>query len=271
MLTTEDVGSFSSFQVRMLRPWFYERTFVSRSRSKFSLLIIAVGLSLLIASGCSASLTGTTLNVSTGPDSTSTGSGQPTGGSAGTIPSSIVNTGEFAENIYDAVKARNWTLANEKLASLKTAAQQSRLQASKEKAAEARLDPAISALEKAIASKNRSKAMQRSNEITSIAADLATPFHPVVPTDVSRLDYYGRELEVWVAENNIAKLRSTVQELRKTWDRLRPAVESHGGQAVAAQFDSLVARAVAAQTPGEFEKVATPILDEVDKLEKVFH
>ncbi len=178
--------------------------------------------------------------------------------------------GEFAENIYDAAKAKNWNLAQEKLKALNDAVSQTRMQSSAQVQGAPNLDPALAALSKAIVSKNRQAAMHRSNEITSIAADLAEPFHPAVPADINRLDFYGRELEVWSAENNTGKLHSTVQDIRKTWDRVRPAVESHGGQTLAAKFDSLVVRAEAAKASAQFTNLATPILDEVDHLENVF-
>ncbi len=188
----------------------------------------------------------------------------------GTVPTSVTNTGEFAENIYDAAQTRNWNLAAEKLKALDETVAQARTQASVQVKAEPELEPALAALTKAIASKNKQEAMHRSNQITSIAANLAEPFHPAVPADINRLDFYGRELEVWSAASNKGKLQSTVRDMRQAWSRVRPSVESHGGQTVAAKFDALVSRAELAKTTGAFKSVAKPILDEVDNLEKVF-
>jgi hypothetical protein len=48
-------------------------------------------------------------------------------------------------------------------------------------------------------SRNRTVALQKANEITLIAANLSATYNPTVPTDVARLDYYGRALEFLVS------------------------------------------------------------------------
>ncbi len=227
-------------------------------------LLVTAGMAILVVS-CSPSHSPTEKTDSAPVTRTTPTPAEP----KASVPASVTNMGEFAENIYDAAKAKNWNVAQEKLKALNDAIAQARTQSSVQVQA-ASLDPALAALSKAIGSKNRQAAMHRSNYITSIAADLADPFHPAVPADINRLDFYGRELQVWSAENNTGKLHSTVQDVRKTWDRVRPAVESHGGQSVAAKFDGLVVRAEKAKTSAQFRNVATPILDEVDHLEKVF-
>lgn len=94
--------------------------------------------------------------------------------------------------------------------------------------------------------------------------------HPAEPSAVPLLDYYGRELEIWSARGNKAKLSSTVGELKRTWEGLRPKAVANGGGAVAAKTDSLVTLIVAAKTPAEHARLAKPFLDVVDELEKVF-
>ncbi len=230
------------------------------------LLLVTAGMAMLVVVNCSPSHSPTE-KADVAPVTSAT---PPPAEPKSSVPASVTNMGEFAENIYDAAKAKNWNLAQEKLKALNDAVSQTRMQSSAQVQGAPNLDPALAALSKAIVSKNRQAAMHRSNEITSIAADLAEPFHPAVPADINRLDFYGRELEVWSAENNTGKLHSTVQDIRNTWDRVRPAVESHGGQTVAAKFDGLVARGEAAKTSAQFRSIATPILDEVDHLEKVF-
>jgi hypothetical protein len=57
--------------------------------------------------------------------------------------------------------------------------------------------------------------------------------------------------------------------MRQTWDDLRPAIESHSA-AEAKTFDGLVARVESAKTPAQYAREATPVLNEVDTLEKIF-
>ncbi len=112
--------------------------------------------------------------------------------------------------------------------------------------------------------------MQEANQIMLIAANLTEPFHPKTPVDVTRLDFYGRELEIWSAAKDEAKLKTTADALQEIWKKVRPAVVGHNGKAVAKTFDGLVDKLTRAKSPEDFKAIATPILDEVDNLEKVF-
>lgn len=112
--------------------------------------------------------------------------------------------------------------------------------------------------------------MREANHLTELGAQLASGYQSQVPTGVVLLDYYGRELEIWSEAGDLAKLRSTSADIRRTWNALRPQVAARGGTAEASAFDALVSRVGAAATPPAFAAVATPILDAVDGLEKVF-
>jgi len=88
--------------------------------------------------------------------------------------------------------------------------------------------------------------------------------------EVTLLDYYGRELNLWAAEGNTARLNEARSKLRETWDAVRPEVAAKGGATEAAQFDALVAKLARATLPKDFTAAAGPILDSVDALENVF-
>ena len=112
------------------------------------------------------------------------------------------------------------------------------------------------------------------NQVTLIAADLVEPFNPQVPAAVTRLDFYGRELEIGVAAKDsagrLAGLKVTGDLLRQTWDKIQPAVKAKGGEAEAKKFSGLMTKLGAAKSVEDYGKLVTPILDEVDNLEKVF-
>ena len=179
----------------------------------------------------------------------------------------IAEVGEVGENIYDLAKDKEWTAVAKKLTSLKKEVESLKSQA---KEAKVQLSKSIAALEKAVGAKDQQITMQEANQITLIAANLTEPFHPQVPVDIARLDYYGRELEIWSAVNNETKLKETADALKKTWDKVRPSVMEHGGDAEAKSFDGLMLQLNAAKSPEQYKSVAAPILDEVDNLEKVF-
>jgi hypothetical protein len=186
------------------------------------------------------------------------------------LPGSLSNAGEYGENIYDYAKAADWKNAVGKLAALRDAAKNVRAEVKNQSAAVDRLDTNVAALGRAVAAKDRQAAMREANQVTLDVADMTAAYKLSVPVEVTKLDYYGRELEVWAQAKDANKLQATTGELRRTWDALRPSVQSHS-PTEAKKFEALVARVEAAKTPVDYERVAKPVLDEVDNLEKVFH
>ncbi|PSM50366.1 hypothetical protein C7Y66_04235 [Chroococcidiopsis sp. CCALA 051] len=187
------------------------------------------------------------------------------------VPVALSQVGESGESIYDMAKINNWTKATANLNSLQSAAKQLDAQIEgKSKAELARLNSSIVALSQAVNAKDRQSAMRDANQVTLIAAKMTVPFEPRVPVEVTLLDYYGRELDIWTAQGNTAKLRTTTGEMRRTWNALRPSILARGGSAQVKKFDTLITRVEAAKLTSEYGRLATPILDEVDNLEKVF-
>lgn len=187
------------------------------------------------------------------------------------VPTSVSQVGEYGENIYEAAKANNWTQVTAKLTSLKDAAKKIDTESKiSENPNEDQLDAAITALNKAVSARNKLATMRAANQTTLLAANLSAPFNPPVPVQVTLLDYYGRQLEIAAAANNMNQLKETAKDMSRTWNALRPAIESHGGSAQAQQFDNLVTRVEAAKSSNEYGSLATPVLNQVDNLEKVF-
>jgi len=112
--------------------------------------------------------------------------------------------------------------------------------------------------------------MREANQVTLDVANMTTAYKLSVPVEVTKLYYYGRELEVWAQAQDANKLQATAREMRQTWDSLRPTIEAHS-IAEARKFDALVARVESAKTDADYAHVATLVLDEVDNLEKLFN
>jgi len=186
------------------------------------------------------------------------------------VPEALIDAGEFGENVYDLVKAKDWAKATEKFKALKGAATRIAGDLKDGHAEKKRLDEIIAALGKALAAMDKLAAMRAANQVTLVAADLSEPFSPQVPAAVTRLDFNGRELEIGTAAKDQKQLKAAADGLRKNWDKVRAAVKSRGGEAEAKRFDALVTRVEAATSVEDYGKLATPILDEVDNLEKVF-
>jgi hypothetical protein len=232
-----------------------------------AVMIVVVGLS-----SCSTPSTQDTSVNANAPQTTAgnkEGVKTPPKNTGGTPPKTLADAGEYGENVYDMAKANNWAKAMAKLNLLKESA--AKLKSEVPGGGELdQLASTVTALDQAVTSKNRQAAMREANQITLIVANLNAPYKLAVPIEVTKLDYYGRELEIWSAEKDIKKLQATAVEMRRTWDAVRPAIESHKGAAEAKKFGDLVAKVEQAKTPDEYARLATPVLDEVDNLEKVF-
>lgn len=186
------------------------------------------------------------------------------------MPASLTQMGEYGENIYDAAKGKNWKEADTKLAALNQAIQESQPELSKNENERSRLQSTLTALEGAVRKQDSWGAMREANQVTLVAADLTASYHPQVPADVARLDYDGRELEIWSSAKDLAKQRTTAQEMRQNWDRLKPEVEAHNGATESQKFEDLIAQVDHASSVAQYQALAGPVLGEVDNLEKVF-
>jgi hypothetical protein len=190
------------------------------------------------------------------------------------VPESVANTGELAENIYDAAHDGKWDVVTGKLAELKSTAAKLKSDVGSPSADQqgnlTKIESQIAAVEKAVGGKQKHEVMMTSNQVTLTAAEISTPFHPKVPADVIRLDYLGRELEIWAAADNGDKLKATAEQLAATWKAVKPDIVAHGGKAESKVFGKLVKSVSAAKSTAEYGALAKPILDEVDKLEAVY-
>lgn len=185
------------------------------------------------------------------------------------VPTSLANAGEYGENIYDYAKANDWKNAGLKLAALRDAMKNARGEVKNQSVSLDRLDATVAALDRNVTGKDRQATMREANQVTLDIANITAAYKLSVPVEVTRLDYYGRELEVWAQAEDVSKLQATAREMRQTWDALRATVEAHNATA-AKTFDALVARVESAKTPADYARVATPVLNEVDNLEKLF-
>lgn len=249
----------------------------TETRSGFKMrvaaLAVAAGLLAATAAGCGAAAQGGQGNGQPGASGTQTGAPATpapakTDTSATTVPKPLAAAGEYAENVYDAAKAGDWKTADAKLAALKDSTAQLDVASGAGDLGTLRAD--VAALEDAVGAREQQAALLTSNKATFDAANLSAAFDNPVPVAVTKLDYYGRQVEVQAAAGDTAALTQTAAEVQRTWDGVRSQVVQNGGIAEAKEFDGLVAQLQQANTPNQYGKLATPILDQVDYLEKVF-
>ncbi len=185
------------------------------------------------------------------------------------IPKALVDAGEYGENLYDAAKANDWASARKRLRALQGVVKQVSVEAGTPGTAEDRLQRSLAALNRAVARRQRRATMEQANQITLNVTDMTTGYASKVPVQVTRLDFYGRELEIWSDPWEPSRLKTAAEGMRREWDVVRPSVQERS-QAEAKKFGTLVTRVERAKTSTEYLRLAEPVLDEVDNLEKVF-
>jgi hypothetical protein len=186
------------------------------------------------------------------------------------VPAALADAGEHAENLYDAAGARAWRTAGRRLKALEADVARLHAESNSAPAGETdRLQREVAALESAVARRQRQATMVEANQATLIAANMTAPYAPRVPVQVTRLDFYGRELEIWAETGAAAPLDSATRGVRHEWDAVHPAVSARG-PAVARKFDALVTRLERAKSAAEYRRLAQLELAQVDDLERVF-
>ena len=186
-------------------------------------------------------------------------------------PKALFNVSEDSEDLYDQAFASNWTKARAALAVIsRDDAVLIKTQPSLKKRSDGVAALAV-AVKRDIAAKDRPAALRDINQMTRLTIEMGAAYTAPIPVEVSLLDYYGRELQVWAIAGDKTQLQHTLGALQATWSKVRPQVVARRGGAKAARsFDAMVGRAKSAQSPASVAKVAAPLLEEVDRLENVF-
>jgi hypothetical protein len=244
-------------------------------RNTVAVVVVAVIAFLMIGLTAFSPASRSAAKTSQPASTTNTQAGTPASVSAAvttkeSAPASLSNAGEYGENVYDYAKANDWKNADVKLVALKDAVKKVRTDVKTESAAVDRLDGNVAALDRAVTARDRQPAMRDANQVTLDVANMTTAYKLSVPVDVTRLDYYGRELEVWAQTRDANRLQVTAREMRRTWDSLRPSVGARSATE-AKKFEALVAQVESAKTAADYARVSMLVLNEVDNMEKLFH
>ncbi|GFO70483.1 hypothetical protein GMLC_40620 [Geomonas limicola] len=133
-----------------------------------------------------------------------------------------------------------------------------------------RLGRTIADLDTAVQTKNRLDTMRYSNRITLIAATVAVPFKPVLPTEVLLLDYNGRELEIWSEVKKLDKLSNVVIRMHLAWQTLMPKLVEQNSLKELRRFSDLMGHLELAKTPEEYAKLSRQVLVEVESMKSFF-
>jgi hypothetical protein len=128
----------------------------------------------------------------------------------------------------------------------------------------------IDLLNTAIANKDSQIAMRNSNQITFIVAEMNKNFPKKIPMEVTLLNYYERELEIWIPTENKPWLTKIAKNINRNWLSIRPLVLAHGNKTEVHKFDMLIATLNHSSLFNEYSRITTLLQKEQDNLEQVF-
>jgi hypothetical protein len=178
---------------------------------------------------------------------------------------------ESAEDIYALAQSGKMERVGKKLDALKkNAAAVDYLQDQGSSILLPRLGRTIADLERAIAAKNRLDTMRYSNRVTLIAATVAVPLKPSLPTEVSLLDYNGRELEIWSEVKMTDKLSNIVIRMHLAWQTLMPKLIEQNGIKELRRFSDIMGHLELARVPEEYGRLSRQVLVETDAMKCIF-
>ena len=133
-----------------------------------------------------------------------------------------------------------------------------------------RLGHTVAELEEANNAKDRLEVMRYANRVTLIVATVEVPLKPSLPTEVSLLDYNGRELSIWSEMKRTEKLSNIVIRMHLAWQTLMPKLIEHNGTKELRRFSEVMGRLEMARTPEEYSKLSRQIAPEIDTIKAVF-
>jgi|GEM_PF-2560269 len=177
----------------------------------------------------------------------------------------------YAEDIFNLALAGNLERAEKRLDSLKKqAVALDCIQDEANLTLLPRLKRTIADLGKAISAKNVQETLRKANRVTLIAAALAVPYKPRIPTEVSLLEYNGREIEIWSAVKRVDKLSGITLRMHLAWQTLMPKLIQYNGDKELKRFSELMRRLEQARTAEEYDRVSKQILAGTETLEAIF-
>jgi hypothetical protein len=178
---------------------------------------------------------------------------------------------DSGEEIFDLAMAGKMDRMGKKLEALKkNAAYLSYIQDQSNSILLPRLGHTIVDLEQAINAKDRLDTMRYANRITLIAATVAVPLKPSIPTEVSLLEYNGRELGIWSEAKKTEKLSNIVMRMHLAWQTLMPKLIERNGIRELRRFSEIMGRLELAKTPEEYGHLSRQVTPEIDAMKVIF-
>lgn len=242
-----------------------------RARALATLAAI-IAVSLLALLGCPAKDAGETGSAA-GASSGAAANKKTAAAGKKAAPTEIQASGREAVQILETAFAlldeERWKDAQTELMKLKDMTEKFD---SADKAKRDRMLKAAISADEAIRDTKRHEALKGANEALFAASEIAFIGDPSMPNDLFRLEFYARELKVWAAAKDQAKIKAAALNIKESWQQVKIELGKHGdeGRDLINKFEPLVMALDLADTPEKSGGIARPILDQTGAMKRLF-
>lgn len=234
-------------------------------KKKFPIILLLI---ILLLTGCQ---TGKTVGTSSPSNSTT-----PAATTQTTTPPTQLDTIESdSEDIIDDVAKNDWTAAQNKVSDIKTNFSDLKpilVSASVSTDIINGLSSAIDGLDTAVSAKKSYDSRVQANQISKYVPDFYDYYTVTIPTDVSRLDYLGREIVLNVENSDWPSASSNYETASGLWSNLKSKLNStykNDIDSFQSNMDALKS-AIDKKDSAETTTQANALLENVDTLETDF-
>lgn len=201
-----------------------------------------------------------------------------------TTPNSILKTSQprqletiesDSEDIIDDLANNDWAAAKAKVTEMKTALDELKPQLQSANVSESLINgvqASLGELEKQITNKQIYQSKVQANAITKFIPDIADAYEAPLPTDLGRLDYYGREIILNVENKDWTASGENINKCKAVWQNLKQQLNNNYQRDIN-QFDKSISNLInyiSKQDSTSTTKEANRLLEEIDTLEMDF-
>ena len=244
------------------------------------LLLVLLAIALLLT-GCkkdtsssSSSTSSSSTSSSSATNTSQTSSSSSSAAKTYAPPAQLDSVESNSEDIIDDIAKDDWTAAQSKASAIKASFDELKpilISAYISTDIIDGLDSAINALETAVTEKKSYDSRVQANQISKYVPDIADSYN-TIPTDISRLDYFGREIILNVEKSDWTSASSNCETAGGLWSGLKSELKSTYNNDIdsfQSNMDSLKS-AIDKKDSVETSKQANALLEKVDVLETDF-
>jgi hypothetical protein len=174
-----------------------------------------------------------------------------------------------AQDLFDSARDSAWTQADEHLRELQQGGQNLPTSVAPADVVDS-MRARVTQLADTVPHRDRVKTMDAANAITKYAMGLNDAFPSLVPAQLPRLAYLGRQIELSVAAQDQSLFSRTVTDLRQAWQELQPQLEGRGHAADQRRMTDIVVSFEATIKLSDAESLAREERDVVSRLASAF-